>query len=317
MTFRRLRYVLGTAASIGVAAGIVFTVFYFSLTTIIDDIVINIPMADFVTMDIETIASGTKAEKNSKGIIDYSNTNDGYVMVKYKENTDKNLKVKVKCPLDVEYIYNIQPQEWVTLPLSLGNGEYTVSLYEHIMFSKYKSVLKVTFDAVMDDEFEVFLRPNQYVDYADAPKTIEMSHAICQGAETDVEKVNRIYLYVTENFKYDNELAESVASGYVPDLDAVLEKKTGICFDYAALTAAMLRVQGIPCQLIVGYTKDIYHAWIRVYFREKGVIDNAIGFDGNTWHRFDPTFASTAGHNDAKIIAYIENDENYDIKYYY
>ena len=54
-------------------------------------------------------------------------------------------------------------------------------------------------------------------------------------------------------------------SGYLPDLDQVLEKKMGICFDYASLTAALLRVQGIAVKLVIGYADNTYHAWNEVY----------------------------------------------------
>ena len=65
-------------------------------------------------------------------------------------------------------------------------------------------------------------------------------------------------------------------SGYVPDLDAMLEKKMGICFDFAALMGALLRSQGIPTQMVMGYADITYHAW------------NNILIDGE-WVRYDAT----------------------------
>ena len=43
-------------------------------------------------------ASGTLVQSNGKAAIDYSNTADGYVMVKYTAATTKRLKVQVKGP---------------------------------------------------------------------------------------------------------------------------------------------------------------------------------------------------------------------------
>ena len=37
-----------------------------------------------------------------------------------------------------------------------------------------------------------------------------------------------------------------VKSGYLPDVDKVFTENTGICFDYAAVMATMLRTQAIP-----------------------------------------------------------------------
>lgn len=69
-------------------------------------------------------------------------------------------------------------------------------------------------------------------------------------------------MWVTDNVAYDTQLAATVKSGYVPDPDSVLAKRSGICYDYASLMAAMVRSQGIPARLVVGYAADnIYHAW--------------------------------------------------------
>ena len=38
----------------------------------------------------------------------------------------------------------------------------------------------------------------------------------------------------------------------------------GICQDLTALAACMLRVQGIPAKLVIGYADRSYHAWNNV-----------------------------------------------------
>ena len=53
-------------------------------------------------------------------------------------------------------------------------------------------------------------------------------------------------------------------SGYLPELDNVISKKMGTCFDYASLAAAMLRVQGVPTKLVIGYADSSYHSWNEV-----------------------------------------------------
>lgn len=65
----------------------------------------------------------------------------------------------------------------------------------------------------------------------------------------DVEILKAFYTYVTEHITYDYDKADSVEAGYLPDVDETLQSGTGICFDYAALTAAMLRSQDIPANL--------------------------------------------------------------------
>lgn len=101
-----------------------------------------------------------------------------------------------------------------------------------------------------------------------------------------------VYDFVIQNITYDKQLAATVQSGYLPVLDSVLEKKTGICFDYAALMTGMLRSQGVPCKLVVGYAGTAYHAWISVWSEKDGWIDGVVYFDGTSWQRMDPTFAA-------------------------
>ena len=57
----------------------------------------------------------------------------------------------------------------------------------------------------------------------------------------------------------------------------------------------MLRTQGIPCKLNIGYANDIYHAWISVYLKSIGWVDNLIQFDGENWSMMEPTMSSTGG----------------------
>jgi transglutaminase-like putative cysteine protease len=45
-----------------------------------------------------------------------------------------------------------------------------------------------------------------------------------------------------------------------------LDSKKGICYDYAAVLASLLREAGIPAKLVMGYRSDMqaYHAWNQV-----------------------------------------------------
>ena len=80
--------------------------------------------------------------------------------------------------------------------------------------------------------------------------------------------------------------------------------------------AAMLRSQGVPVKLVVGYTGSLYHAWLNVWSEESGWVDAVIYFDGSDWKLMDPTFASSA-HSSASIMKYIGDSANYTAKYLY
>lgn len=260
-------------------------------------------------------ASGKSVEKNDKAQIDYSNVTDGYIMVQFTAATDKRLKVRVTGP-STQYTYNLNAGEWTTFPLSDGNGGYTVTVYENTTDDKYATVLTASFDVSLKDEFAPFLRPNQYVNYENAPDTIAKGAELAGGISEPLDKVAAVYDYVIHNLTYDKSRAANVKSGYLPVLDSVLAEKKGICFDYAALMTAMLRSQNIPCKLVVGYAGTAYHAWISVWTEETGWVDGVIYFDGTEWQRMDPTFASSANGDEA-IMKYIGNGDNYKTKYLY
>ena len=261
------------------------------------------------------VPSGTAVKEKNGAVIDYSNVTDGYVMAQYKNETDKALRVQIEGPA-TKYSYNLKPGDWATYSLSDGNGSYKVGVYIAVEGNKYSKVTSASFDVTMKDEFGPFLYSNPYVNFEKAPNTIDMAEKLTKGRESVLDKVSAIYDYVISNFTYDDELAQTVSSNYLPELDSVLEKKSGICFDYASVMAGMLRSQKIPVKLVIGYADSIYHAWLTVYSEETGWVDAAVYFDGKTWMRMDPTFAATGG-NTEKVKQFIGNGENYIAKYFY
>lgn len=288
---------------------------------VIGEDLVALAAAPALSSALTPVASGTKTVKSKRATVDYSNTGDGYVMVNFTAQSDRKLKVKVIGPT-TEYLYNITAQEWTTFPLADGNGTYTVKVYEqNPATGKYAVVTTAEFTAAMTDEFAPFLRPNQYVNYANATNTIAKAKELA-GNETDPLKlVERVYQYVVNNFTYDKELAATVKSGYLPVLDNVLAAQKGICFDYAAVMAGMLRSLEVPCKLVTGYVplgngQTGYHAWISVWSGENGWVEGAIYFDGTTWQRMDPTFASSANRSES-IMQYIGDGSNYSVKYVY
>ena len=260
-------------------------------------------------------ASGTREKRVSRAVIDYSNTRDGYVMVQFTGQTAKRIKAQVKGPT-ATYTYNVTPGRWEVFPLSDGNGSYQVGVYENVNGTKYAAVASVGFDVTLKDEFAPFLLANQYVNYTPSSKIVAKAGELVDKEADLLKKVEAVYNFVVTGLTYDTQKAATVKIGYLPDLDAVLEQKKGICFDYAALMTGMLRSQGIPCKLVVGYAGTTYHAWISVWSDETGWVDGAIFFDGVSWQRMDPTFASSAKKSEA-IMKYIGDGANYTAKYLY
>lgn len=271
------------------------------------------PPEPAVPVVLECTPSGENTARWANGVVDFSNTADGYVMVRYTAETEKRLKVRLSCK--TTYTYNLIPGEWTVFPLSDGDGTYRVTVYKNIGGSEYATEASTEFPVILTDEFAPFLRPNQYVDYSASPDTMALGAALCAGLEHPLEKVAAVYDYVVAELSYDYDKAAAVKSGYLPVLDTVLAEKKGICFDYAALMTAMLRSQQVPCKLVVGYAGSTYHAWISVWTEENGWVDGAIFFDGKSWKRMDPTFASSQGSSE-EIMDFIENG-TYTVKYLY
>ena len=285
-------------------------------TVIIEDEAVALAESPVALPDILTAqATGVKVKKNGKATIDYSNTTDGYVMVQYTAQTANRLKVQVKGPTTT-YTYNLTPGSWEIFPLSDGSGDYQIAVYKNVSGTKYAVELSTTLAVTLADEFAPFLRPNQYVDYNAASQAVAKARELTAGMADPLEKVEAVYHFVVTTLTYDREKAASVKSGYLPVLDQVLQEKKGICFDYAALMAGMLRSQGVPCKLVVGYAGTAYHAWISVWTEESGWVEGAIFFDGSVWKRMDPTFASS-GKQSAAIMQYIGDGANYSQKYLY
>jgi transglutaminase-like putative cysteine protease len=274
----------------------------------------NAPDRDNTPKVLVCEAPGTSTFGGEGGTVDYSNANDGYVMVQYEGDNPK-VKVQITFAGGEPYTYDLKGNAgFEAFPLSLGSGSYDVGVFTNVEGDKYAQVAKETITAEISDEFSPFLRPNQYIYYTPESTAVAKTPEICAGAKSDIGATEKIFLYVIENVQYDYEKAETVQSGYVPDVDDTLATGKGICFDYASLTSAMLRSQGIPCMLVIGYAGTAYHAWIRVYSKDTGEVASMIEFHDGEWARMDPTFAASGDKADPNVVG---DGTSYNPLYYY
>ena len=262
------------------------------------------------------LSPGTSTAENDKVRVDYSNSADGYISVRWNE-TGKRVKLRITSGGST-YDHDV-PTGGVTeyYPLSCGSGSYTVQIYEQTDGDRYAKVLEQEFTAEIRSETSPFLYPNRYVAFSQNSACVEKAAQLCAGRSGTIEKTAAIFGWVTDNVSYDRELAATVKSGYVPDPDSVLKKKTGICYDYASLMAAMLRSQGIPSRLVVGDAKEsIYHAWNEVWTEQTGWITPELLLSRNGYNIVDATFYAGSADK-AKIADYISDSGNYSALYYY
>lgn len=258
------------------------------------------------------IASGTTVHSCEVATIDTSNASEGYIMADYT-GTNEKVKLQITGPDDVTYTYNLHGNGYEVFPLTAGNGSYAIGVYENISDTKYSLAISTAIEVTLSNEFGPYLYPNQYVNFDVSSLPIRKAEVLAYTANKDIEVVEQVYNYIISNFTYDYDKAATVVSGYLPVVDDVYTANTGICFDYAAVMATMLRTQNIPTRLEVGYVGEEYHAWISVYIEDVGWINGIIEFDGTKWNLLDPTFASAS----KSPKNYITKNSRYLTKYVY
>ena len=253
-----------------------------------------------------------KAEGGNGVLIDLSATADGYVAV--SAVAKKKLKFQA-IKEDNTYNYDLASDGTPSVfPLQCGNGEYLFRVMENVTDNKYAELFSVKSKVKISDEFQPFLRPSSYISYSADSDCVKKAAELAKKAGTPLDVVKSVYAYICSSVVYDSEKAETVRSGYLPDPDETMRTGEGICFDYAALAAAMLRSQGIPTKMVFGYVSpgDLYHAWNMFYTEKTGWVTVSYEVKGKEWNRLDLTF-SAGGADDS----YIGDGENYGDLYYY
>lgn len=256
-------------------------------------------------------ADGTEVYGNDSVTIDASHKADGYIMANYTGNCEK-VKFRITGPDEVTYTYDLHG-DYEVFPFTAGNGTYNIGVFENIEGTSYSTLFSENIEITLTDELLPFLYANQYVDYKEDSAAVAKGAELAYSANTDLDVVEAVYNYIISNFTYDYDKAKTVPKGYLPVVDDIMAQKTGICFDYAAVMATMLRTQDIPTRLEVGYMKEEYHAWISVHTDEQGWINGLIEFDGTNWNLMDPTFAASS----KKPLDFIMDTEKYMTKYVY
>ncbi len=268
---------------------------------------------DYEAVCLTPEAPGRMTFSEDTYLVDYSNASEGYITASYFGSNDK-VKMKLEQPDGTTYTYNLTSAPDV-FPLSSDSGTYIVTIFENISEKAYSTLMSEEFDVNIENEFGAYLYPNQYVNFHAGDDTIALGEQLSYSADTDLDVISNTYNYVITHISYDTAKAESVQSGYLPDIDATLESGTGICLDYAAVMASILRSQSIPTHMEVGYAGTVYHAWISSYIKDVGWVNGIIQFDGKDWEMMDPTFGASTGEK--KLKKYIGDGDYYRVKYIY
>ena len=232
----------------------------------------------------------TTTLKNNGCEIDTSKAAAGTIRVRQNGNPTK-VKVLVYFNGSSKYYQYTIPTNntWTSIPLQSGSGTYKVRFMKQVSGNSYSQMYSVTFQVGMQNANSAYLNPSQYVVYNSGSACVAKAKSLVSGAGSDAQKVSKIYSYIVNNISYDYDKMKNLPSGYLPNPDSTLASRKGICFDYAALMAAMLRSQGVPCKLVIGNADGQYHAWNMVYVN-------------GSWQLYDPTFGA-AGQRAGSYVA--------------
>lgn len=212
----------------------------------------------------------------------------GLINIQYQPMDNCNTKVLIQKG-NKKYTYNLNSNN--TFPLQLGNGNYTVYILEQKNGNTYKPISKDTVNLNIKSGNIVYLQSIQLINWDKDMEAIKKAKSLTKNLNNDQEKIEAIYNYIVKNINYDKKKSINVNTDYIPSIDETFNSSKGICYDYSALFAAMLRSVGIPTKLAMGYKKGMeeYHAWNQVYLKES-----------NQWITIDTTYDSGFKNSEIK-----------------
>lgn len=199
---------------------------------------------------------------NGKLLLEISNAHNGNFKATAFGESGKRYKLEVKLGNNKQTFDIRSDGVYELFPLQFGDGKYKVTLYERVTGNKYATASVIEFQVKLDRPDASQLVPNQYVNYTESSPVVMIADVMCNSINEKIVKYSYICDYVVTHYRYDYVKAVLKKSGARPDIDETYRKGMGICQDLAAVTVAMLRSQGIPSKLVIGYVGKQYHAWV-------------------------------------------------------
>lgn len=215
--------------------------------------------------------------ENGVGISDNRN---GTVTVKYANDSMTKIAITVKKNgTSDQYNYFVQEKSVnAVIPMTSGNGTYTVSVLKHIEGNRYSPLSSTEVSLALKDSKSSYLTSNEMIKWSKKNAAIKKANKVAKKYKGQMNKIKGIYKYLVTNYHYDYNKYNKNSSGslgyYTPDINTTYKTKKGICYDMSALTAAMLRSIGVQTKMVTGYPSNkyfngkSYHAWNRVYSKK-------------------------------------------------
>lgn len=153
-------------------------------------------------------------------------------------------------------------------------------------------------------KLEEFLKQERFIE-KDDPQIQEIAQSI--EGQTEVDIVQKIYNYVTDNMEYTVHGREEWGAV------KALQQKKGDCTEYSDLFVAICRAKNIPARFATGYTvkpdtASSKHSWAEVYLQDYGWVP----FDPSWGDVENPIFRDRAFNRLRPVyiyLSYVRNDK--------
>lgn len=139
-------------------------------------------------------------------------------------------------------------------------------------------------------------------------KIRELSNEICDGLNSDYDKLRAISRWVSDNIYYDYPAHDAGIPEECLSLEYMLDKRSSVCGGYANMTSALCAAQGIKCYNIKGHALQgdasydeahgaaAYHEW------NYAVIDGRVIWIDSGWNSYN--YFRSSGEYDYGGIGY-------------
>ena len=269
----------------------------------------TIPLQEIIPTEEEIVLTNNSGVYSNKFVrIDTTTASEGYIILENLDERAYNLGVYISTEETNEigtnpgfiWISDSKGKSSIKVPLTYGVTSYNITVVTSMTYEPTGSECsskkaELTFKPTTVSETGPFLFSAGEVIYDENMMFIKKAKEIASTCSNDFEKVEKMQAWLTSYMTYKQE-EDTPNLIYQCDLEKIYNRKTGVCYDYAVILAAMLRSQGIPCKLAIGYYDGVGHVWTEVYVNSDGVhaADN-VYLEGKKWSRVEATLSGANG----------------------
>lgn len=162
--------------------------------------------------------------------------------------------------------------------LRFGPGKYTFWVGDNP--SDFDGLIKFEVMSEITEDLRC-LAPSAFIDY-ETPAIKRLAEALTGNISDDYQKLKAIHKWVASSISYDVKIYQNNNNNNrIIPASEVLQKKSGLCREYAFITAALCRASGIPARVVYGqagsYKNNLLqnHAWNEAYANGNWVVLDA------------------------------------------